>query len=211
MKSNVDKMILAINSMRKGIKNDIIILIPLAISFIFSMIIAPIIIGVKDLDIIYIMPLCFAPLLCVCGILYIRRNLIIKKFMKEKNLYDKIEKVYIKTKEEFEELSAYKTFLFAYQSEYMINFLYNWINSCNAIKDNKLKMYIFNIEEMKKVYKVKKEYEKVHDGFLSENLNYVCIKYEDLRIDENNKKQFDYEFKGCVPFNKLNSYFEKEK
>lgn len=75
----------------------------------------------------------------VCVVLFIIKNIIIKRFVKIKNINEKIDIVELH-EDELEQFKDETVFVFQY-SEYMKKVLYNWLKSLSALKDDRLRMY----------------------------------------------------------------------
>lgn len=62
-----------------------------------------------------------------------------------------------------------------YIDEYL-DFIYNWLNNQNALKDKMLNLYVFNGKLLKKVYKIYS---------YSDDINFFCISLNELNLKNN--------------------------
>lgn len=62
-----------------------------------------------------------------------------------------------------------------YIDEYL-DFIYNWLNNQNALKDKMLNLYVFNGKLLKKVYKIYS---------YSDDINFFCMSLNELNLKNN--------------------------
>jgi len=109
-----------------------------------------------------------------------KRKKILNDFFKVKEAHKNIN--IIKTADEEILKSMYEnsalTFVREINDEYL-DFIYNWLNNQNVLKDKMLNLYVFNGKLIKKIYKINN---------YPDDIDFYCISLNDLNlknIDEN--------------------------
>lgn len=170
-------------------KSEIILAIIYTLMLIFSILIPICIVYINNMTLLYLILFCIPSVLIVFMILYIRKMIIIKHvFLKTKNVSEKIEYIDIYSREYFKDEEV---FIFKYTTDLIILFLYNWFNSLNTLKNEKLTLYRFKFKESDVIY--------------------IGIKTNDLNINETNKSQFLFETKDCVLLKNIKTEFEEKR
>lgn len=161
--------------------NDAVILVPFIAALIFSLIICPILIVVLELPPLKSVLMVFVPIPLVSIVLYIRKLVIVKSFITEKDVGDKVE-IESVSGTEFAAKGDETALMFEY-SELMITVVYNWLRDFAKVGNNRLKMY--------RVY-----YDKP-------NLVYLGIAESDLNIPEEKRDKYVRETWNCIHFSDL--------
>lgn len=156
--------------------NDVIILIPIIASLLYTILIAPILITLCDIPWPKSIYMIVVPFPLVAVILKIRKDIITQRFIKEKDVSKKVEVCDIVCNA-MEEWEGEKVLMFAF-SEQMVVTLFNWLDGIGAIRDERLVMY-----------KVEYSYSQI---------KYIAIRENDLSITDENRGQYELESKDCL-------------
>lgn len=156
--------------------NGVVILIPCIGTLVFSLIAAPVIIAVCDTGLILSILMIVVPLPLVAGILLIRKLIIVKRFIKEKDVADKVI-IHKKACNVIDEWKEERVLFFTY-SENMVTLIYNWMASLGVIPDNRLTLY--QIE------------------YTFPNITYLGIRENELNLTRENREKYIFETKNCI-------------
>ena len=111
-----------------------------------------------------------------------KRKKILNDFFRVKEVHKNIN--VIQTTDEKILKSLYEnsalTFLGQMNDEYL-DFIYNWLNNQNVLKDKMLNLYVFNGSFIKKVYKINN---------YPDDINFSCISLNDLNLKNVDKNKF---------------------
>lgn len=156
--------------------NDIIILIPILAGLIFALIVAPILIAVCDFSLATDILMIVVPLPVICAVMYLRKVVIINKFIKERNVEDKIE-IHKISCDDLRKWQDEKVLVFAY-SPLMATVIYNWLKNLKVVGSSRVCMYIIE--------------------YTFQEINYLGIREKDLDINGENHTRYEYESKDCI-------------
>lgn len=157
--------------------NDLIILIPFIAAFAFPIIIAPILIAVNDIALIPSIAMIVLPIPIVAAFLYIRRNRIVRAFLKETDISDKVEIRDIPIND-INEWQGEKYYPFLY-SEKMVAAIYNWLNDLSVIEGDRVVLYKTDL--------------------LYSGGTYIILREKDLNITDENREQYEKESALLLP------------
>lgn len=144
---------------------------------------------------------------------FIRKRLLINGFFKIKNTEERIVLRRIISSEEFETLFQNPILTIKdLQNRQFTNFIYNWLNRCNALQSDKLILKIVSGKLFINSDFVKNNLSDTGEPYIYDTEQFICIDLNDLLITDENSEQFIRESKMigtviCLNGFKLQEFF----
>lgn len=178
-----DRIIMQLNSVRNGYKSEAIIAFAMVAIVIFSFF-AMYIVG-ENVNIILGIAIFILSFYLTAFVFNLYKKWIVSKFYKVKNGEQKFELIKVEDLSFLDELYKDSALTFAEDpNPLFLNFIYNWLNNKDVLKDEIVKIYTLTGRDIKEKYNVELHNDK---DFI------MCIMLKDLNFNEVKLKAFSVE------------------
>lgn len=114
-------------------------------------------------------------------LIHIKRKTIFENFYRVENAEDKIEVIKVEDFSLMDDLHNSSALTFEEESHpILLRFIYNWLNNCGVLKEEKLKVYTLTGRDMREKFGCNME----------PDAQLLCISLDDLNITEKNQTHF---------------------